>query len=734
MATIFQTFEQWRLSTVIYPAGDYLIALPGNNGYYYFKLANGTSPANRLPYAPNPAPFTQPLADGGITGPSTTTPGNLVTWTSSDGTTVGDGPAITDFATAAQGALADTAVQPGDPLADLSSSPATAGQVPEADGAGGITWVTPAGGSGITQLTGPITAGPGTGSQATTVTPNAIDNTMLAVMPSETFKGNAAATPADPADLTADDASDILDTATDPFVRTSNLPASGDVVGPASSTDGSFSKWDGTTGKLLKDGVLPSAGGNGAADDGLVAVYGPEGQLHGSAQSGFNYAVEGTATFGATAGRFVAANGTGIEVSSTGGKGGVITTAADDIGLQVENDSSTTQPALDVTNLGTADIAHFEGPTGGAQVKTDGGLNWSSVTGAQTTATALPVFGALTKGVVPAAGAVPSASNFLTETGAFAVPAGTGVPTSRTISTTTPLAGGGDLSANRTLSIADAVADGATKGAAAFTASDFDSASGVISLDYANGQKATSLKPGFLSAADWTAFNSKQASGNYLTDLTGDVTASGPGSATATIANDAVTNAKMSNMAQATVKGRAAAAGTGDPTDLTADQTSTILDAATDPFLRSASASTTYANISKAGCNIDALPTGSTWTNMPAALTWFGSATTVRPYWPRDLTYYTQARIQCLMAATPGSAGSKVRALYYTSADATIGNYLTLGSSEVEVTCDAASTLTDSGWINLVAGAKADVWIALAGISGNGTADPVFQHIWIMFR
>lgn len=485
MATIFQTFEQWRLSTVIYPAGDYLIALPGNNGYYYFKLANGTSPANRLPYAPNPAPFTQPLADGGITGPSTTTPGNLVTWTSSDGTTVGDGPAITDFATAAQGALADTAVQPGDPLADLSSSPATAGQVPEADGAGGITWVTPAGGSGITELTGPITAGPGTGSQATTVTPNAIENTMLAVMPSETFKGNAAATPADPADLTADDASDILDTATDPFVRTSNLPASGDVVGPASSTDGSFSKWDGTTGKLLKDGVLPSTGGNGAADDGLVAVYGPEGQLHGSAQSGLNYAVEGTATFGATAGRFVAANGTGIEVSSTGGKGGVITTAADDIGLQVENDSSTTQPALDVTNLGTADIAHFEGPTGGAQVKTDGGLNWSSVTGAQTTATALPVFGALTKGVVPAAGAVPSASNFLTETGTFAVPAGTGVPTSRTISTTSPLSGGGDLSANRTLSI----------------------------------PQATSVIDGFLAAADWVIFNAKQAAISFGTGV-----------------------------------------------------------------------------------------------------------------------------------------------------------------------------------------------------------------------
>ncbi len=59
------------------------------------------------------------------------------------------------------------------------------------------------------------------------------------------------------------------------------------------------------------------------------------------------------------------------------------------------------------------------------------------------------------------------------------------------------------------MSIADSVADGATKGAAAFTANDFNSASGVISLDYANGQKASAAQPGFLTAADWSTFNSK---------------------------------------------------------------------------------------------------------------------------------------------------------------------------------------------------------------------------------
>jgi hypothetical protein len=58
--------------------------------------------------------------------------------------------------------------------------------------------------------------------------------------------------------------------------------------------------------------------------------------------------------------------------------------------------------------------------------------------------------------------------------------------------------------------------------------------------------------------------------------LTGDVTASAGNNAT-TIANDAVTNAKLANMAQATIKGRQAGAGTGDPEDLTASQARTAL-------------------------------------------------------------------------------------------------------------------------------------------------------------
>jgi hypothetical protein len=48
--------------------------------------------------------------------------------------------------------------------------------------------------------------------------------------------------------------------------------------------------------------------------------------------------------------------------------------------------------------------------------------------------------------------------------------------------------------------------------------------------------QATTSTNGYLSSTDWNTFNNKQAAGNYITALTGDVTASGPGSAAATLA------------------------------------------------------------------------------------------------------------------------------------------------------------------------------------------------------
>jgi hypothetical protein len=75
------------------------------------------------------------------------------------------------------------------------------------------------------------------------------------------------------------------------------------------------------------------------------------------------------------------------------------------------------------------------------------------------------------------------------------------------VSGTAPIASSGGTTP--AISIADAVADGSTKGAASFTASDFNSSSGNISIDYTNGQAASASNKGFLTSTDWTTFNSK---------------------------------------------------------------------------------------------------------------------------------------------------------------------------------------------------------------------------------
>jgi len=97
-------------------------------------------------------------------------------------------------------------------------------------------------------------------------------------------------------------------------------------------------------------------------------------------------------------------------------------------------------------------------------------------------------------------------------------------------------------------------------------------------------QDATAAQKGLATATQIAKLDDIEASANNYShpNHSGDVTSSGDGATT--IANDAVTNAKLANMAEATIKGRQASSGTGDPEDLTATQARAALglgDAAT---------------------------------------------------------------------------------------------------------------------------------------------------------
>lgn len=93
-------------------------------------------------------------------------------------------------------------------------------------------------------------------------------------------------------------------------------------------------------------------------------------------------------------------------------------------------------------------------------------------------------------------------------------PATLGSIATGTLSGTSPISVSGSRSViggSAAVSISDAAADGSTKGAASFTAADFDASSGNISIDYTNGQAASGSNKGFLTSADWTTFNGKES-------------------------------------------------------------------------------------------------------------------------------------------------------------------------------------------------------------------------------
>lgn len=326
----------------------------------------------------------------------------------------------------------------------------------------------------------------------------------------------------------------------------------GYVVGPAGSTNNNVPQWDGTTGKLLKDGLGVSQGANGAADSQKLAQYTSTGKL----QAGVDY-------------------GDGIQGISTGDDGVHGTshfgtalygnvTGSGAIGLRLTHAGATGE-FMRCWQAGQ--------PNNQFVVDRDGAISWpNGGTGPQTTATNLPAFGSSTKGVVPASGG--GTSNFLRADGTWAAPPSGGITdgSALSIGLQFPQAG---------LTIADQNGDHTL----VIVPDENFTANRQLSIRLGDANRLLDLDGGNL-----TVIGNAQVNGNNTGDqtitLTGDVTGTGTGSFAATIANDAVTNAKAANMAQATVKGRAAAAGTGDPTDLTADQVSTILDSATDPFQR----------------------------------------------------------------------------------------------------------------------------------------------------
>lgn len=114
---------------------------------------------------------------------------------------------------------------------------------------------------------------------------------------------------------------------------------------------------------------------------------------------------------------------------------------------------------------------------------------------------------------------------------------------------------------------------------------------------------------------------------------------------------------------------------------------------------------------------------------MPLALTEWNGSTAGRI--KADLTNATQARLILRMGATPGISGAELRAQY--STDESSWSYLD-GAAGPACAVNVASVTVVSGWVNLVAGAKADVFLRIIGINGDGGTAPTFGNFSLQVR
>lgn len=99
-----------------------------------------------------------------------------------------------------------------------------------------------------------------------------------------------------------------------------------------------------------------------------------------------------------------------------------------------------------------------------------------------------------------------------------------------------------------------------------------------------------------------------------------------------------------------------------------------------------------------------------------------------------DLTTYTQVRLVTRVQTGSASANSpRLRLRYRISFSTTVGDYSDIGTSEVSTSLTSTGVI-DSGWVSLATGAKADVYVTVTQIGGDGAADPVIGFVNTYFR
>lgn len=104
--------------------------------------------------------------------------------------------------------------------------------------------------------------------------------------------------------------------------------------------------------------------------------------------------------------------------------------------------------------------------------------------------------------------------------------------------------------------------------------------------------------------------------------------------------------------------------------------------------------------------------------------------------WKADLLGVTQVRLTGIVKTVSASANSpKIQLRYSPTYTTTVASFLIMGSSSVEFSMFTGQASADSGWINLVPGAKINsCFLGLFNIGGDGAADPAINAVTAHFR
>ena len=94
---------------------------------------------------------------------------------------------------------------------------------------------------------------------------------------------------------------------------------------------------------------------------------------------------------------------------------------------------------------------------------------------------------------------------------------------------------------------------------------------------------------------------------------------------------------------------------------------------------------------------------------------------------------YRQARFT-MRITSAANAGATARLMYRTSYSGTVGDYSNIANAGTCSVAIDATGMADSGWVDMAAGAKADVALALVTAGGNGISAPTYGTMQMFFR